>query len=199
MSRSRNVPQRTHAPQLAIRSSWLLTKCCGLATTYIVHQLTRIRFELMGTTSVMIRGTYTGHFLVLIWNLFLFHCSFQDRIFHLSHTSQLIGKCQIYQLLKSICRLRIPRTCTGLHRVWIQCMLLTVYQPLDGMYGPHWRHLRCRSSPLLTRIACILVCEYYSHARRSYGDARWSMASINSIPDINLPNFWLALCVFSTC
>jgi hypothetical protein len=36
-SQSRNVPQRTHAPQLAIRLSWLLTKSCGLATTYIFY------------------------------------------------------------------------------------------------------------------------------------------------------------------
>jgi hypothetical protein len=49
-----------------------------------------------------------------------------------------------------------PRTCTGLHRVRIQCMLSTVYQPLDGIYGPHRRHLRCQSSTLLTRVACIL-------------------------------------------
>jgi hypothetical protein len=37
MSRLQNAPQRTHAPQLAIRSSWSLTKCCGLAMTYIFH------------------------------------------------------------------------------------------------------------------------------------------------------------------
>jgi hypothetical protein len=35
-SRLQIAPQRLNAPQPAIRSSWLLTKCCGLATTYLV-------------------------------------------------------------------------------------------------------------------------------------------------------------------
>jgi hypothetical protein len=128
----------------------------------------------MGTASVMTRGTRTGH-LVLIWNICLFHWPFQDQIFHSSHASQLIGQCQIHQLFKSLRRLGIPRTCTGLHRVKIQCTMRSiVYQPLCGIYGPHWQHLRRRSSPLLTRVACLLYtrmpfsCTTHLRGRRWY-------------------------------
>jgi hypothetical protein len=107
--------------------------------------------------------------------LFSFHCPFQDRIFHSSHASQLIGKCRIYRLSKSLRRLGIPRTYTGLRRVRIQYMLSTVYQPLDRIFGPHRRHLRCQSSPLcLTRIASLLIRECHSRARdSSYGGGGW--------------------------
>ena len=78
----------------------------------------------------------TDH-LALIWNQSSFHLPFQDRIFYSSHAYQLIGKCRLYRLLKSLRRLGIPQTCTGLHRARIQCMLSTVYRPLGGIYGPH--------------------------------------------------------------
>ena len=34
-------------------------------------------------------------------------------------------------------------------------MLLTVYRPLGGIHGPLFQHLKCRSSLLLTRGACV--------------------------------------------
>ena len=149
-SQLRSVPRCTRVKPVAIPSSLLLTKSYTTVMSFIALLLIPIRFVLMGTESVTTRGTLIGP-LESTSSLFSFLSSRTDRTSVSSLESQLTGKWSICRSLRSLLCPGTLRTFECLDRTWNPLVLLTVYHPLDGMYGINRQH-RCRLfPPFLTR------------------------------------------------
>ncbi len=174
-SQSQSVPQRTHVSQLATRLSWLLTKSWGLVMTCTVHLLTRIRFGLTGMASLMTRGTRTAP---TNWYWFgIYFCS-TDR-FRTESFFQVTRPNWLGNVESTGCRNHFddlescghaPVCCTAFEYnacCGLYINRLTGYMiPIDGTSDVNllnfWLALRV-----------FFVCEFYSRARRTYGNACW--------------------------
>ena len=144
-SRLRDAPLRTHALPVATLSSSSPIKCYGLATDYTVPLLILTRSVIMGTASVMTRGTRTDR-LESTSNPFSCRLLQPARTFSSTQESLLTGNFLVSLSSRLLLRPGTPQTSVCLVRGRLQRVLSTVYQPLDGTYGPNRRH-PCRRSP----------------------------------------------------